>query len=48
MCRKDIVFLIICYKVIKFDLSNIHFHNTVTLIAVNIDTRVISELNKLN
>ena len=44
MCRKDFLFFIICYKVIKLYLSNIHFHNTDTLIARNIDTPVISEL----
>ena len=34
----DFVFFIICYKVIDVYLSNIHFHNTDTLIARNIDT----------
>ena len=47
MYQKDFVFFIICYKVINFYLRNIHFHNTDTLIARNIDTPVISELNKL-
>ena len=36
--RKYFVFFIICYKVIDVYLSNIHFHNTDTLIARNIDT----------
>ena len=38
MCHKDFEFFIICYKVIDVYLSNIHFHNTDTLIACNIDT----------
>ena len=41
-------FFIIVYKVINFYRNNIHFHNTDTLIACNIDTPVILELNKLN
>ena len=36
------------YKVIDVYLSNIHFHNTDTLIARSIDTPVISELNQVN
>ena len=38
MCRKDFVFFIIRYKVIDVYVNNIHFHNTDTLIARNIDT----------
>ena len=48
MSRKYLVFFIICYKVINVYLSNIHFHNTDTLIVRNIDTPIISELNKQN
>ena len=35
---KDFVFFIICYKVIDVYLGKVHFHNTDTLIARNIDT----------
>ena len=48
MCRQYFILFTICYKVIDVYLSNIHFHNTDTLIARSIDTPVISELNQVN